>query len=150
MLISSGLEVLQEPITAALLEVGLRVEFSVNPRGARVSDTPTDLWMGAWLADYPDPDGFFRGLLVDPDDPVADEAQTRELVELMNRARASRDQDERLALYGQVDRLLVAEWAVLVPFSYARTALLRRPWVHGLWANALTPLRFDAVMVERE
>jgi ABC-type transport system substrate-binding protein/class 3 adenylate cyclase len=150
MLISSGLEVLREAITAALVEVGLGVEFSVNPRGARTSETPNDLWMGAWLADYPDPDGFFRGLLVDPDDPIADEAQTRELVELMNRARASRDQDERLALYGQVDRLLVAEWAVLVPFSYARTALLRRPWVHGLWANALTPLRFDAVMVERE
>ena len=68
----------------------------------------------------------------------------------MNRARASRDQDERLALYGQVDRLLVAEWVVLVPLAYPRTALLRRAWVHGLWANALTPLRLDGVMVERE
>lgn len=111
---------------------------------------PSDVTVTSWLADYPDPDGFFRGLLTDPCDPIADEDQTRELVELMNRARASRDQDERLGLYGQIDRLLVAEWVVLVPLAYARTTLLRRPWVHGLWANALTPLRFDAVMVERE
>ena len=149
-LISSGLEMLTEAITAALAEVDLRVEFSVSPRGARIAEVPSDLWLTSWLADYPDPDGFFRGLLTDPDDPVVGEAQTRELVDLMNRARTSRDQDERLALYGRVDRLLVAEWVVLVPLAYARTTLLRRPWVHGLWANALTPLRFDAVMVERE
>jgi ABC-type transport system substrate-binding protein/class 3 adenylate cyclase len=149
-LISSGLEMLTEAITAALAEVGVKVEFAVSPRGARVADVASDLSLTSWLADYPDPDGFFRGLLTDPFDPVADEEQTRELVELMNRARASRDQDERLALYGRVDQLLVAEWVVLVPLAYARTTLLRRPWVHGLWANALTPLRFDGVMVERE
>jgi ABC-type transport system substrate-binding protein/class 3 adenylate cyclase len=149
-LISSGLEMLTEAITAALADVGLKVEFSVSPRGGRVADVPSDLSVTSWLADYPDPDGFFRGLLTDPCDPIAGEEQTRELVGLMNRARASRDQDERLELYGQLDRLLVAEWVVLVPLAYARTTLLRRPWVHGLWANALTPLRFDAVMVERE
>jgi hypothetical protein len=38
----------------------------------------------------------------------------------------------------------------VVPLAYSRTALLRRGWVHGLWANALTPLRLDGVMVERE
>ncbi|MEP6640510.1 MAG: ABC transporter substrate-binding protein [Gaiellales bacterium] len=149
-LISSGLEMLSDAITAALAEVGLKVEFSISPRGARVADVPSDMWLTSWLADYPDPDGFFRGLLTDPCDAIADEGQTRELVELMNRARASRDQDERLELYGRIDRLLVAEWVVLVPLAYARTTILRRPWVHGLWANALTPLRFDGVMVERE
>jgi ABC-type transport system substrate-binding protein len=148
--ISSGLEVLTEAITAALAEVGLVAEFSVNPRGARTGEVPTDVWISNWLADYPDPDGFFRGLLADPCDPIAGEAQTLELVELLNRARASRDQDERLALYGRIDRLLVAEWVAVVPLAYSRTALLRRGWVHGLWANALTPLRLDGVMVERE
>ena len=127
---------LTEAITAALAEVGLKVEFAVSPRGGRVADVPSDLWLTSWLADYPDPDGFFRGLLTDPCDPLADDDMTRELVELMNRARASRDQDERLALYGRVDRLLVAEWVAVVPLAYSRTALLRRPWVHGLWENA--------------
>ena len=67
-----------------------------------------------------------------------------------NQARASRNQDERLELYGRVDRLLVAEWVVLMPVAYLRMALLRRPWVHGLWANALTPFRLDGVSIERD
>ncbi len=139
-----------EAIRAALAEVGLGVEFSISARAARIAAEPCDVWLTTWLADYPDPDGFFRGLLTDPCDPLVDEEMTRELVDLMNQARASRDQDERLALYGRVDRLLVAEWVAVVPLAYSRTALLRRPWVHGLWANALTPFRLDGVIVDRE
>jgi peptide/nickel transport system substrate-binding protein/oligopeptide transport system substrate-binding protein len=150
MLVSKGFEVLLGAIEAALAEIGLEVEFMINQRGARTSDTPADLWLSAWLADYPDPDGFFRGLLADPCDPVAEPEMTRELVDLIDRGRGSRNQDERLELYGRVDRLLVSEWVVLVPLAYLRTTVLRRPWVHGLWANALTPFRFDAVIVDRE
>ena len=150
MVITSGLELLREPIRAALAEVGLGVEFSISARAARIAAEPCDVWVTTWLADYPDPDGFFRGLLTDPCDPLVDAEMTRELVDLMNQARASRDQDERLALYGRVDRLLVAEWVAVVPLAYSRTALLRRPWVHGLWANALTPFRLDGVIVDRE
>jgi ABC-type transport system substrate-binding protein/class 3 adenylate cyclase len=149
MVISSGFEVLQEPIAAALGQIGVRVEFTVNPRAARVSATPSQLWLSTWLADYPDPDGFFRGLLTDPDDPIAGADETRELVALLDQARASRDQDERLAIYGRVDRLLAAEWVTVIPVAYSRTALLSRPWVHGLWANALTSLRLDGVIVDR-
>jgi hypothetical protein len=36
-----------------------------------------------------------------------------------------------------------------VPLSYARSVLLKRPWVHGIWSNALTSLRFDQATVER-
>jgi ABC-type transport system substrate-binding protein len=150
MLITGGLDMLHEPIRAALAEVGLAVEFEASPRGMRVGDMGAQMWFTSWLADYPDPDGFFRGLLADPCDPVTDPEQTRTIVDLLDRARASRDQDARLALYGEVDRLLVAEWVVLVPITYARTALVYRPWVHGLWANALTPFRLDAVIVDRE
>ncbi|MDX6521581.1 MAG: hypothetical protein QOF08_2186, partial [Gaiellales bacterium] len=58
------------------------------------------------------------------------------------------DQDERLRLYSEVDRRLVGS-AFLLPVAYSRAVLLTRPWVHGLWANALTPIRFDQAMVER-
>ena len=33
--------------------------------------------------------------------------------------------------------------------SYSRATVLRRPWVQGVWANALTPLRLDQAVVER-
>jgi len=150
MLVSKGFEVLLPAIETALGELGLEAGFAISQRGARISDVPADLWLSAWLADYPDPDGFFRGLLADPCDPVTEPDMTRELVDLLDRGRSSRNQDERLELYGRVDRLLVSEWVVLVPLAYLRTTVLRRPWVHGLWANALTPFRFDAVIVDRE
>jgi ABC-type transport system substrate-binding protein len=150
MLIASGLEMLHDRIRAALAEVGLEVEFTISPRGMRLDDAASQMWLSSWLADYPDPDGFFRGLLTDPYDPITDPGRTAHVVDLLNRARGSQDQAERLALYGEVDRLLVAEWVVLVPVSYARSALLRKPWVHGLWANALTPFRFDGVTVQRD
>ncbi len=150
MLLTKGFEVLRTGIESALGEIGIGVDFTISDRGSRTSQIPVDLWMTSWLADFPDPDGFFRGLLTDPCDPVAEEEPTRELTGLLNQARASRNQDERLELYGRVDRLLVAEWVLLVPVAYLRTTLLRRPWVHGLWANALTPFRLDGVIVDRE
>jgi ABC-type transport system substrate-binding protein/class 3 adenylate cyclase len=149
MVISSGFELLREPIAAALGGIGIGVEFAIHPRAARIADAPSHLWLSTWLADFPDPDGFFRGLLTDPDDPVAGVEETRKLVELLDRARASHDQDERLRMYGEVDRLLVAEWVTVIPLAYSRTALLHRPWVHGVWANALTSLRMDGVTVDR-
>jgi len=149
MVLKSGLEVLRAPIEAGLREIGLGVEFTITKRGARIAEIEGDLWITTWVADYPDPDGFFRGLLSDPCDPIADERQTQELVALVDEARTCQDQDERLRLYGHIDRLLVAEWVVVVPVAYLRTALLSRPWVHGLWANALTPLRLDGVVIER-
>jgi hypothetical protein len=33
--------------------------------------------------------------------------------------------------------------------AYSRSVLLTRPWVSGVWANALTPIRFDLATVER-
>jgi ABC-type transport system substrate-binding protein len=149
MLIAKGFSVLTGALEAALAEIGVGIEFTVSERAIRTADDDSDMWMGAWLADYPDPDGFFRGLLEDPCDPVTEAEMNSRLLELLGRARASRDQDERLELYGHVDRLLVAEWVVLVPVAYQRTTLLRRPWVRGLWANALTPFRLDGVIVER-
>jgi ABC-type transport system substrate-binding protein/class 3 adenylate cyclase len=149
MLIAKGFSVLIDVLEAALAEIGVGVEAVISERAIRSADDESDLWMGAWLADYPDPDGFFRGLLEDPCDPVTEQAMNSRLLDLLSRARASRDQDERLELYGRIDRLLVAEWAVLVPVAYQRTTLLRRPWVHGLWANALTPFRLDGVIVDR-
>jgi len=43
----------------------------------------------------------------------------------------------------------VAEWVAVIPVAYSRTALLHRPWVHGVWANALNSLRLDGVTIDR-
>jgi ABC-type transport system substrate-binding protein/class 3 adenylate cyclase len=112
--------------------------------------TPADLeavhcWFTGWTADYPDPDGFFRGFF----EVAWPFYRDRDLDELLARARSLTDQAERMRLYHEVDRLWVAERAAILPVLYPRRMLLRRPSVHGLWANPLKPAQLDEVTVTR-
>jgi ABC-type transport system substrate-binding protein/class 3 adenylate cyclase len=139
------LEPLEAALTESLAQLGLGIELTWVERGAPISPLDCHLWLSSWLADYPDPDGFFRGLMTDRRDGLLEKAG---LTDLLSEARASLDRDERLRLYSAVDHSLV-EQSLLVPVAYSRAVLLTRPWVHGLWANALTPIRFDRATVER-
>jgi ABC-type transport system substrate-binding protein/class 3 adenylate cyclase len=133
------------PLEQSLAELGLELRVDWVERGTHLSPLVTDAWLVTWIADYPDPDGFFRGLISDPHESLLDDTV---LSGLLESARSSRDRDERLSLYAQVDQRLV-EQSLLVPIAYSRTALLSRRWVRDIWANALTPLRFDLATVER-
>ena len=103
-------------------------------------------WYLGWAADFPDPEGFFPPLLANH--PVL---QDEEITALLTQARTRRDQEERIQLFREVDRLLVAERCAVLPTAYGASLLLRRPWVHGLHATPVngpsTPL--DQVVVRR-
>jgi ABC-type transport system substrate-binding protein/class 3 adenylate cyclase len=127
--------------------------------GVRIKETPTEgqrpkpghiteeheLWLSGWSADYPDPDGVFRGFLRLGWPFYSDE----ELDELLERARSARDQGERLRLYHELDRLWVNEHAAIAPVSYGRAMVVRRPWVKGVWVNPLQRAHLDQVVVDR-
>jgi ABC-type transport system substrate-binding protein/class 3 adenylate cyclase len=122
--------------------------------GARVAvrrvETPiegvadADFWIAGWTADYPDPDGVFRGLL-----RTFPFYRDEEIDELVAQARVATDQSERLSLYHELDRLWVSAHAAMLPLSYGRAMILRRPWVGGLWANPLSNANLDEVAVTR-
>jgi ABC-type transport system substrate-binding protein/class 3 adenylate cyclase len=103
-------------------------------------------WCWGWLADFPDPEAFFSPLLA-----VMPVFRDEEISALLGEARARSDQDERMALFREIDRLLVAERCALLPTTYGASVLLCRPWVHGLRSSPLlgpmTPL--DQVVVRR-
>jgi ABC-type oligopeptide transport system substrate-binding subunit len=63
--------------------------------------------------------------------------RSREAESLVERSRALRSRDERLALFRQVDRHLVVEQTLAVPTAYISDQLVHRPWVEGLWASPL-------------
>jgi ABC-type transport system substrate-binding protein len=129
-------------------ELGARVTVNTEPVHLWASDmTEEQLWVSGWTADYPDPDGFFRGLFEATGWPFYTDD---DIMELLTRARSLRDQGERMRLYHEVDRLWVAEHAAILPLFYGRTMLVRRPWVDGLWANPLTKLQLDQVVVRRD
>ena len=77
--------------------------------------------------------------------------QDEHILATARRARSVADQPLRIQQYREFDRLLVSEHSALVPLSYGRTQLLRRPWVHGVRANPLVPFgeSLDHLVIER-
>lgn len=82
------------------------------------------IFVQGWTAGYPDPDNFLRVAFPWNETGWQNEAYAR----LVEEARRVTDQAERMQLYGQADRILVGEAAV-VPLTYARWHLLVKPWV---------------------
>jgi oligopeptide transport system substrate-binding protein len=124
--------------------IGARVNVRPIPKhiaGESLEDA--HLWWSGWTADYPDPDGFFRGLLTMGWPFYRDD----DILELLDLGRSLRDQGERMRVYHEVDRLWVAEHAAILPVAYPRSVLLRRPWIEGLWASPLSRAHLDAVVV---
>jgi oligopeptide transport system substrate-binding protein len=95
------------------------------------------LWRWGFDADYPDPDGHI-GTLVDWFRSWGLAGHRLELEGLVERARSVRSRDERLALYREVDRRLVAEQVLVVPITYESESLVYRPWIEGLWTSPMT------------
>jgi ABC-type oligopeptide transport system substrate-binding subunit/DNA-binding SARP family transcriptional activator len=91
----------------------------------------THLLLARWVADYPDPDNFLRvaldGRIGHWDD---------EYIDLLEKARRLTNQENRMKLYHQADKILV-EKAAIMPVTYARFHLLVKPWVKNLAKSSL-------------
>jgi len=109
----------------------------------RSRNDPPHMFTMGWIADYPDPDnflrvGFFRKAL-----GWRNETFDR----LMEEARRVTDQGERLKLYGQADRILVEE-AAIMPLTHGRAALLVQPWVSKLPISAIGRRFWKDIIIE--
>jgi oligopeptide transport system substrate-binding protein len=99
------------------------------------------LLLQGWVADYPDPDTYLR---------VAVQLHaawgSERYLDLVEGARRSTDQSERMALYAQAERLL-AEDVPLLPLVYERIHMLIKPWVRRYPISVLgDPFWKDAVI----
>ncbi len=99
-----------------LAAIGVRARFESRSKHFGVAQE-THAWFAGWHADYPDPDGFYLGLL-ELGLPLYRDDETDEV---LARARVSRDRDERLRLYREFERTWIGQRAALVPH------LLRAP-----------------------
>lgn len=127
-------------------QLGARIEVklvSFDDLHAAVVDGAADAWLWAWVADSPDPQGM---LVILEALPLYRDA---EIVALLEQARSALDQDERMRLYRELERLWIAERAAIIPVGYPREAVVRRPWVEGLWATPLSKGPLDEVVVRR-
>jgi ABC-type transport system substrate-binding protein len=130
-------------LAAQLAAVGVRTCFETTGKHFGVSPG-SHAWFTGWHADYPDPDGFYLGLL-ELDLPLYRDEETDAM---LAQARVSRDRDDRLRLYREFERMWIGQRAAIVPISYDRQLVLRRPGVLGLRLNPMGAFHLEQVVVE--
>jgi oligopeptide transport system substrate-binding protein len=115
--------------------LGIKIVLETVERGVffdRLSETQPAMFLSGWWADYPDPDDFLRVSHHIRFTRWRNEVYTG----LVERARRITDQEERLKLYRQADRILVEE-AAIMPLYYWREHMLVKPWVSKFPTSAL-------------
>ena len=136
-------------VGAQLAEVGIRVRRLPAHSYAELTaaiKSRAHAYIWAWAYDSPDPgSGFLQPLLTWATWLYRDE----QLEGLLRRAASLHDQDERLRAFREFERLWIGEHAAVVPLAYTDRMLWRRPWLTGMWANAIARSSFAEAVVRR-
>jgi oligopeptide transport system substrate-binding protein len=122
-------------ITWETMELGMLLD--------RLRREPPHMFLLGWTADYPDPDNFLRV------SPIRRYTGWQNAVYdgLVEEARRVMDQEERMKLYGQADRILV-EQAPILPLVHGRFHLLVKPWVRKFPTSAIKAWFWKDVTIE--
>ena len=110
---------------------------------ARLDKVPAHIVQFTWIADYPDPDSFLRTGNVQQRTRFHDDTYDQ----LVEKARRVMEQEERLRLYAQADRILI-EAAAIIPLTYSRSHVLVKPWVHKFPASSLNQWLWKDIILE--
>lgn len=137
-----SLDVLAEQLSVIGIDATLR---SVPHAEMTKAIGTADAFVWGWTADYPDPAGMMNGILEIL--PLAEEFDV--IRRLLEQAGSLRNRDERLRLYREADRLLVADRAALIPLAYGRDANYVRPWIQGFWANSVSAASYADIVIDR-
>jgi ABC-type oligopeptide transport system substrate-binding subunit/DNA-binding SARP family transcriptional activator len=117
------------------------LQFEESEQALR-GEIPT-ISISAWQASYPDPSDFMPPGMGSACSGWRCAAFDR----LVNEARRTMDQGERMRLYRQADEILVEEVPV-VPFCHLRWGLLVKPWVSRYPASPMRQWFWKDVVIE--
>ncbi|MBE7551573.1 MAG: protein kinase [Anaerolineales bacterium] len=127
-LVAEDLELLADELQAQWQQnLGIQVSRKTTPWGTpkeRIEAERPSLLFWGWIADVPDPDNFLRIELQKHLRGWRNETYDM----LIEEARYSVNQRQRIELYRQADRILI-EKAAVMPVTYGRWDMLVKPWV---------------------
>jgi ABC-type oligopeptide transport system substrate-binding subunit len=118
--------------------LGIPVELRNMEWGSTLQATTTlryDVARRSWIGDYLDP-GTFLEIMRGGGGNNRTGWSDRRYDRLLDEARGEPDPARRLRLLGDAEALLLADGPVIPIYHYA-TAELVKPWVRGVWSNAL-------------
>ena len=102
-----------------------------------------------WVADYPDPDSYMRGVFHSTSPFNLFGWKSDEYDALVENAVLLQNQSERMRLYQKADEILVREQTLVIPISYINWAFLVKPWVKNLKFNPLMRANLSEVVIDR-
>ena len=115
----------------------------------RFTSDPAQLMTVGWSADYPDPDNMLRVTFHSLEGLNVPRWFNPRFDTLVESAKRITDHANRMQLYSQADRILVAEQAVIMPLGYSSGWMLAKPWVRLPGERSLQ-MPFSRFVVERE
>jgi ABC-type oligopeptide transport system substrate-binding subunit len=128
-----------------ILNVGARMRWEnlgQSRKEGRVRDLPPYIYFGGYLCEYPDPDNYLR-MAVRHHSTWHHEGY----FETIERARRTLDQEQRMALYEQAERILVEEVPIF-PLDYDLKHFLIKPWVRRYPRSASGGLFWKDVIID--
>jgi oligopeptide transport system substrate-binding protein len=110
----------------------------------RLNEDPPQLWLGlGFVTEYPDPDALLRVGFPWNETGWRNETCRR----LIEKARTAINQDERIRLYAEAERIMMNE-AAIIPMTYSRRLFLIKPWVKKYPLSAMRDSYWKDVIIE--
>jgi oligopeptide transport system substrate-binding protein len=131
--------------------LGIRCEY-IETTGELEPGIISDLnlILTSWVADYPDPNNFLSqsNVINNLRDAGWKHSHYDQLIE---QARKSMDQVQRMACYREADRILVDDETLIMPLASGRRwgVDLIQPWVSGWESGASTIMHYKYLRLER-
>jgi oligopeptide transport system substrate-binding protein len=130
-------------------ELGIPVELQNMEWGSTLQATTTlqyDVARRSWIGDYLDP-GTFLEIMRGGDGNNRTGWSDARYDRLLLAARNEADPAERLRLLGQAETLLLADGPVIPIYHYSTVELVK-PYVRGIWSNALDTHPLEDVWID--
>jgi oligopeptide transport system substrate-binding protein len=121
-------------------DLGVAITWEIAGWGSsldRLKNASPHVFALGWYPDHPDPDNFMRSSDIRRLTGWRDEAYDR----LVEQAHRLTDQEERMKLYREADRILMQS-AAIVPLAYNRQHLLVKLWVRSSYAVSAMGAQF--------
>jgi oligopeptide transport system substrate-binding protein len=148
--IGSGHEMVAEAVQADLAEIGIEVEIEGMEWGAALEafqKGEIGFHRLGWLADYPTMDNFLYPLFHSESADNYCQYNNPEVDRMLIEARSTRDEEERIEKYREIERIICDDAAFILIYFYAQANVLQ-PYVKGFHLDAMG--NYDLSTVELE
>jgi len=147
----SGHEKIAEAIQADLAEIGITMEIEGFEWGTMLEKAKSGeiiFYRLGWLADYPTMDNFLYPLFYSKSSDNYSDYNNPEVDKLLVEARSTIDEDERIAKYREVEKMILKD-AAFAPIYFYGTSRIVQPYVKGFIFDNMENYDLSTVWLEK-